>query len=860
MATNRRSRTSCDPADYTDIPRVLSDTVNSTIPRGPLLPSIENSDPDSLFKWARNVNIAFDEWFDLLDQVLIDNELVNNEVVNVCYCIKLCEGDDPYVPKVYECDAYETALLASPLTDVWLMNDNPGAGVDPVNSKGTLYLDNNLNMATDGPSLIPDTCSTEFSYRPSSAYLRARDPIPATKQLSFTWANGGFGNNRIFIYTYVFSFSWQIAWGGAGIGIGTDSDLVVIVNGRDSGSDPVTQESLIFPNLIPTENGIFTVTIADASTVNVYRNYELVGSQQFTQQIAGDPAWGSNTALDIGGGTNTSWQGSHMGFAPFILSGPDIAALKDGWDRNHIDYVDPTPPSGGPPIFEVGDVLAVSEVDPVTGEATWCPEPAYLIDLCEGPTPVDCSCSAIEDSFALVSGLYALGRGYGTDTTGTSPANGPMNNIAVGTTHDLPFTGSASGVVPTPVGNLGQCNDEGVHTYNGSNNFSQTADFSEYVGLRDDHYQGAIYYPSIEVEGSNSLTEIGMVDLLTFVNSGYAVMWNADTGFMQVLGGGAGTDADWLIDIGTLPEAKGFDDLGNPRWRLITWHIVRTSSSMSITVYVNGVAVGSGVQTEDQDGVLFSNADYWATDDGNAGREPRRFLWMGGYHNGYRSGVGKAIFLHGSGGAFDVSQLQAVGAAIDAQLTTCVQTSPGTSVTFEVGDVLRVSAVDPVTGEATWCPVQSAGYGGVEQVVPTTPAVTITAGTWYTIPTDTAMLDNPLNVLQDEINAGISALIPGVWRVDISLSCGFDPVSGSGARYAYLRLFNITQGAPTSTKTTSITIEKNIEAFNISTSDLFEVPTAAGDLLGIQLGGSSDALDGFTVDGYRLMATLVAEL
>ena len=85
MATNRRSRTSCDPADYTTIERDLSESTSTDLPRGPLLPSIENSDPDSLFKWARSVNVAFDEWFDQLDQVLLDNEVVNNEVSEKLY-------------------------------------------------------------------------------------------------------------------------------------------------------------------------------------------------------------------------------------------------------------------------------------------------------------------------------------------------------------------------------------------------------------------------------------------------------------------------------------------------------------------------------------------------------------------------------------------------------------------------------------------------------------------------------------------------------------------------------------------------------------------------------------------------------
>lgn len=108
---NRRSRTDC--TTYTDIARDLGNT--NPNPSKPILPSIENSDNNSLFKWARNINLSLDEWFDIIGSVLNDNSDGIKDLFD-CACIGACSTCDD----VKACDAMD--IVHAQVGGIWLLS------------------------------------------------------------------------------------------------------------------------------------------------------------------------------------------------------------------------------------------------------------------------------------------------------------------------------------------------------------------------------------------------------------------------------------------------------------------------------------------------------------------------------------------------------------------------------------------------------------------------------------------------------------------------------------------------------------------------------------------------------------------
>jgi hypothetical protein len=68
--------------------------------------------------------------------------------------------------KVYACDAYEAALVASSAQGIWLMNANETSGggtpIPAVRSVGTLV--GNGSMPSGRAGILPNPCSTEYAY------------------------------------------------------------------------------------------------------------------------------------------------------------------------------------------------------------------------------------------------------------------------------------------------------------------------------------------------------------------------------------------------------------------------------------------------------------------------------------------------------------------------------------------------------------------------------------------------------------------------------------------------------------------------------------------------------------------------
>jgi hypothetical protein len=129
-----------------------------------------------------------------------------------------------------------------------------------------------------------------------------------------------------------------------------------------------------------------------------------------------------------------------------------------------------------------------------------------------------------------------------------------------------------------------------------------------------------------------------------------------------------------------------------------------------------------------------------------------------------------------------------------------------------------------------------AGYGGVNfdngpQAFPDIDA------TWQTLPTDTASVAAPIDVIQDVPSSSLALENEGAWTLSYSLSISHD-ASVVGSRITGLRLFDVTDGAPL--QVLPLTIGRNAESTSISANRLIDVSAPIlGHQLVIQIGGGA---------------------
>ena len=104
MAANRRIRGDCGEIG-TPIERDVNQPID--LPQTPMLPLIENSEPDNLFTWARQMIMSLEDWFNLLSSAVHDGDEGIRDLYE-CYCINLCADTATGTPcEVYECDVYK---------------------------------------------------------------------------------------------------------------------------------------------------------------------------------------------------------------------------------------------------------------------------------------------------------------------------------------------------------------------------------------------------------------------------------------------------------------------------------------------------------------------------------------------------------------------------------------------------------------------------------------------------------------------------------------------------------------------------------------------------------------------------------
>lgn len=165
MASNRRIRGDCgsvgtpierDPENQADFPQT------------PILPLIETPEPDALFKWARNLTMSLEDWFNLLSQAVYDGDDQLSDLYN-CYCIRLCgtAGEEPCV--AYDCDAY-TSTIRNTLSPFFLVMTDEAVGTTAVDATGQVAY---VGAKTVRDDLYP------------SGYLNANGVVPCTTNDGF---------------------------------------------------------------------------------------------------------------------------------------------------------------------------------------------------------------------------------------------------------------------------------------------------------------------------------------------------------------------------------------------------------------------------------------------------------------------------------------------------------------------------------------------------------------------------------------------------------------------------------------------------------------------------------------------------
>ena len=204
------------------IPRDVDQPID--LPATPVLPLIENSDPDNLFTWARNMVMSLEDWFNLLSSAVHDGDEGIRDLYE-CYCIALCTTTSGGTPcEVYECDALKNAILAGSPYSYWSMRNgatghNGTTIFDEVGSNDMTEF--GTPLADDSWPSLTDSC-TGTSYAWTTGTVRTNAPDTLTNSSSGTIVavvslyNTGLSGNLS-----------NISWGAARVGLSTTGEALL---------------------------------------------------------------------------------------------------------------------------------------------------------------------------------------------------------------------------------------------------------------------------------------------------------------------------------------------------------------------------------------------------------------------------------------------------------------------------------------------------------------------------------------------------------------------------------------------------------------------------------------------------------
>lgn len=130
------------------------------------------------------------------------------------------------------------------------------------------------------------------------------------------------------------------------------------------------------------------------------------------------------------------------------------------------------------------------------------------------------------------------------------------------------------------------------------------------------------------------------------------------------------------------------------------------------------------------------------------------------------------------------------------------------------------------------------GYGGIENIAGA--AINDINATPQILPSTTGSVITPLDCVQDIVTDGVRFLRAGVWQVAVAFSISF--IGVNSARQYKSQIFNQSNSAVI--KDTIVSVGRNAEGSNVSSSFLVDVAAPAFGLFSLRL--VSDA-DTFTV-------------
>lgn len=127
---------------------------------------------------------------------------------------------------------------------------------------------------------------------------------------------------------------------------------------------------------------------------------------------------------------------------------------------------------------------------------------------------------------------------------------------------------------------------------------------------------------------------------------------------------------------------------------------------------------------------------------------------------------------------------------------------------------------------------------------------------WQTLPFDVETVPQPRGVTYSLGSNAMSFDSEGVWRVNAKVSLTF--VESQSGRRMTLRLFNVTQGTP-STTVFNFAVGRNTDGINLAFNLVTPIDTQAGDVWVLQVGSAADTFTGVTAIGSVWDANRVSE-
>lgn len=415
MVTNRRSRTDCDT--YADIERDLGNTNPSA--SQPLIPSIEDPDNESLFKWARNLTMALDEWFDVVGSVINDTTEGVSDLYD-CYCLYVCSTTPGYDCAAMQdwADQAANSQQLDFLARLYNPQDWSTAPANDVPNLGSYDRDmrvdtGNVTIEAGDDGDIYDECNastqliSDFAGGSGSGdFLRPATPVEGN------YARQGWGDD--FTFGGFFKpgnanttaiFAWRVESNGASgvpqceyqISWNSSPGVIRAQKGDDNFEHvrlEVSDAALdAWPGAGTYSNWMFIavrIRRTDTTfTMDVWANGTYVGQDTATETNQGTllsawSSWEEDNSDDgplvsrephWGWGGNGSREGySGRGIWMWGTRGDasdEIAEIGEAFLRQNSTYV-PTSVSFDP---QVGNILKVTDV--VDGDAIWCPDNIY---------------------------------------------------------------------------------------------------------------------------------------------------------------------------------------------------------------------------------------------------------------------------------------------------------------------------------------------------------------------------------------------------------------------------------------------------------------------------------------------------